>query len=204
MSHHLLPPLSSDNRQPKLGSVAAFTGSALGSSEVLVDAVGDFGKCLVDQGITLVYGGGRVGMMGVLADAVLGAGGKAIGVMPRNLIACELAHDGLTDLHVVDSMHERKARMAELADAFVALPGGAGTLEEFFEAWTWGQLGIHVKPVALLNVADCWMTLLTALNEMVERGFLAQRHLDSLVVAQDSMGLLALLRTWTPPVAKWT
>lgn len=203
MNYHLPVP-STAQRQPKLSSVAAFTGSALGHAEELIDAVGNVGRCFAEQGITLVYGGGRVGMMGVLADAVLSSGGKAIGVMPRNLVDCELAHDGLTELYVVDSMHERKARMADLADAFVALPGGAGTLDEFFEAWTWGQLGIHAKPVALLNIGGCWTGLLAALNGLVEQGFLAQRHLDSLIVARDSIELLALLHRWTQPAAKWT
>ncbi|WP_151774169.1 TIGR00730 family Rossman fold protein, partial [Streptomyces abyssomicinicus] len=112
-------------------------------------SVADFGAYLADQGITLVHGGGRVGLMSEIADAVVDAGGKAIGVMPRHLVDRELAHDRLTKLHIVDTLHERKARMTELADAFVALPGGPGTLDEFFEAWTWGQLGLHRKPLRM-------------------------------------------------------
>src|SRR5689334_13523463 len=132
--------------------VCVFCGSSPGARPAYAAAAAALARCLVTRGLGLVYGGGNVGLMGVLADAALAAGGEVIGVIPRALVDLEVAHTGLRDLRVVDSMHERKATMAELADAFVALPGGMGTLEELFEVWTWAQLGLHAKPCALLDV----------------------------------------------------
>ena len=133
-------------------SIAVFCGSAVGTDTIFLDTARHVGQTLAQQGKTLVYGGGRSGLMGVIADSALQAGGRVIGVIPHALVDRELAHPDLTELHVVKNMHERKTKMSELSDAFIALPGGAGTLEEIFEQWTWAQLGIHLKPCAFLNV----------------------------------------------------
>ena len=139
------PPLS-------LSSVCVFCGSASGNDPRFVEAASLFGRALAERGLTLVYGGGRVGLMGAVADGALGAGGRVVGVMPRGLVEREIAHVGLSELRVVETMHERKTAMSEVADAFAVLPGGAGTLEEAFEQWTWAQLAIHAKPVGFLDV----------------------------------------------------
>lgn len=162
-----------------------------------------FGSALAEAGVGIVYGGGHVGLMGSVADGALATGGEVIGVIPRSLVEAELAHRGLTRLEVVDSLHDRKARMAALADGFVALPGGAGTLDEWFEAWTWGQLGLHAKPLALLDVGGFWRPLAAMLDHLVTTGFLAAHHRDSLVVEDDARRLLERLQTWAPPVPKW-
>jgi uncharacterized protein (TIGR00730 family) len=142
--------------------------------------------------------------MGVVADAALEAGGEVIGVIPQHLVDDELAHPGLPRLEVVQTMHERKARMAELSDVFVALPGAAGTLEELFEAWTWGMLGLHAKPTALLDVDGFWQPLLTQLRRMVDDGYLDGRRLDALGVVSDAAGLLAFVVGYVHPARKWT
>jgi uncharacterized protein (TIGR00730 family) len=157
---------------------AIFTGSASGPSQH-IEAVTTFAAELVAGGAGIVYGGGRVGLMGAIADAALAAGGEVIGVIPDFLVDREVAHMGLTRLEVVVNMHERKARMAELADAFVALPGGAGTLDELFEAWTWGQLGLHDKPVALLDVDGFYGPLVQQLGAMAAAGYLDPAYLSS-------------------------
>lgn len=150
----------------------------------------------------MVYGGGHVGLMGVVADAALAAGGEVIGVIPRSLADAEVAHRGLTQLEVVETMHDRKARMAQLSDAFVALPGGIGTMEEFFEVWTWLQLGIHAKPVALYDVADFWAPMRTLLGSMVDNGFLRAGVADALIHADDPAGLLDQFRSWEAPTSR--
>lgn len=188
---------------PPAQRLAVFAGAAVGTSPRVADQVRLFGKTLAAQGITVVYGGGRAGLMGILADSVLEAGGEIIGVIPSSLVERELAHERLTKLYVVDTMHDRKARMAELADAFVALPGGSGTLEEFFEVWTWSTLGFHRKPVCLLDIAGAWTSLIAALDDMAERGFIDQHHRDALVVSQKPETLLAQLTAWTPPQARF-
>jgi len=162
------------------------------------------GRGLVRRGIELVFGGGKVGLMGALADAVLTAGGKAIGVIPDNLMAREVGHTGLTTLHVVRSMHERKALMADLSDAFIAMPGGFGTLEEFFEVLTWSQLGLHAKPCGLLNALNFYSPLLQMLDHAVDEGFLKAEN-RKLILARDSVeGLLDALEQWRPVrVEKW-
>lgn len=142
-----------------------------------------FGHALARRGIVLVYGGAKVGLMGEVANGVLERGGRAIGFMPRGLVEREIAHDGLSELHVVDSMHERKARMADYSDAFVALPGGLGTLDELFEIWTWHQLGLHKKPIALLNVHGFFDPLLAAVRLAEEEGFVRARYAHTLVVS---------------------
>jgi uncharacterized protein (TIGR00730 family) len=183
--------------------VAVFTGSQSGPPNHQ-QAAADLASGLARAGVGIVYGGGRVGLMGVVADAALAAGGEVVGVIPQHLVDDELAHPGLPELEVVDSMHERKARMAELADAFVALPGAAGTLEELFEAWTWGMLGLHAKPTLLVDVDGFWQPLLTQLRRMVDDGYLDARRLDALGVVTDADGLLDFVAGYEHPARKWT
>lgn len=157
------------------------------------------GAALAEAGIAVVYGGGRVGLMGTIADSALEAGGEVIGVIPEVLVEREVAHEGLTDLEVVPDMHARKARMAQLGDAFVALPGGMGTLEELFEVWTWQYLGIHAKPVALYSPEGFWDPLLAMIDHQVAEGFIADWRRDALVTAADPDRLISQLQAWRPP-----
>lgn len=173
--------------------ICVFCGSSPGLVPAHAEAAADLARLLVSKGIGIVYGGASVGIMGVLADAALEAGGEVIGVIPAHLNDWEVAHGGLTQLHVVDSMHERKARMADLADAFVALPGGAGTMDELFEIWTWSQLGLHNKPVGLLDVAGYYRRLVEFLDDMVEAGFLRPAGRSALIVASDPQVMLERL-----------
>ena len=167
-------------------------------------AAGDLGRTLAAGNIRLVYGGGHVGLMGALADAVLHGGGRVVGVIPRHLVDKELAHSGLTELIVVHSMHERKQRMADLADAFVALPGGIGTFEELLEIMTWAQLGLHTKPIGILDVAGYYRPLVALLDNAVREGFLQNEHVQGIVVATDAAELLQRLAQARPPqVPKW-
>lgn len=154
-----------------MGSVCVFCGSAPGARPIYSQAARDLGVALAEQGVTLVYGGGRLGLMGIVADAALQAGGQVIGVIPRMLIERELAHPGLTRQHVVGTMHERKMLMAEMSDAFVGLPGGMGTFDELVEIVTWAQLGLHAKPVVLANIDDYFGTLYSMLDHAVREGF---------------------------------
>jgi uncharacterized protein (TIGR00730 family) len=183
--------------------VAVFTGSHTGPPSHAAAAAA-FARSLAEAGVGIVYGGGRVGLMGVVADAALAAGGEVIGVIPQHLVDDELAHPGLPRLEVVQSMHERKAVMTDLADAFVALPGAAGTLEELFEAWTWGMLGLHAKPTALIDVDGFWQPLLIQLRRMVDDGYLDAARLDALGVVSDAPGLLAFIADYRHPARKWT
>ncbi len=183
--------------------IAVFTGSQLGP-ESHRRAAAAFATDLARAGVGIVYGGGDVGLMGLVADAALAAGGEVVGVIPQHLVDDELAHRGLPRLDVVATMHERKARMAELADGFVALPGAAGTLEELFEAWTWGMLGLHAKPTALLDVDGFWQPQLAQLQRMVDDGYLAADRLAALGVVQDAAGLLAFVAGYRHPARKWT
>lgn len=185
-------------------SVAVFTGSSTGTNPVYAEAAARAAALFAARGITVVYGGGNVGLMGVVADAALAAGGEVIGVMPQALADRELEHPGLTRLDTVGSMHERKQRMADLSEAFVAFPGGAGTLEELFEVWTWQHLGIHTKPVALLNTEGFWNPLLAALDHIVAEGFTGQSYRDALIVEEDAEALLASIGRWNAPQKKWT
>jgi uncharacterized protein (TIGR00730 family) len=185
--------------------VCVYAGSNPGSHPDYADAARALATTLADRDIGLVYGGGRVGLMGVLADTMLAAGGEAIGVMPQALIDREIGHSGLTELKVVDSMHERKARMAELSDAFVAVPGGIGTLEELIEVYTWSQLGIHHKPCGVLNVRGYYDHLAAFLDHAVTQGFLRPQHRAVLSVASEPAELLDRLAAYEPPtVGKWT
>ena len=183
--------------------VAVFTGSQAGPPSHRAAAAA-FATELARAGVGIVYGGGHVGLMGVVADAALEAGGEVVGVIPQHLVDDELAHPRLPHLEVVHSMHERKARMAELSDAFVALPGAAGTLEELFEAWTWGMLGLHAKPTALFDVDGFWSPLLAQLRRMVDDGYLDGRRLDALGVVTDAKELLAFVDDYEHPARKWT
>jgi uncharacterized protein (TIGR00730 family) len=179
-------------------SVCVFAGSSEGDDPAFAAAARALGQAIATSGRTLVYGGGKVGLMGALADAALAAGGRVIGVIPRALMKKEVAHASLTELRPVASMHERKATMADLADAFVALPGGLGTLEELFEVWTWAQLGLHDKPVGLLRVGDFFDRLLAFLDGAVDHRFLRPRHRDLLVTDDDPSRLLARLDAFHP------
>ncbi len=182
-----------------LRRVCVFCGSSAGIDPDYRAAATVLGRLLAARGIGLVFGGGHVGLMGAVADAVLAAGGEAVGVIPRGLQRRELGHEGLTELRVVESMHERKAQMAELADGFLALPGGMGTLEEAAEALTWAQLGIHGKPVGLLDVRGYWQPLVRFLDHAVAEGFLRPEHRRLCLVERDPAALLDLLAAWEPP-----
>ena len=184
--------------------IAVFCGSNPGARHEYVTATRAFGKLLAERGITVVYGGSSVGLMAALADTVMDELGDIIGVIPRMLVEREVANKALTDLRVVNSMHERKAMMAELADGFVALPGGIGTLEEFFEIWTWAQLGMHDKPCGLLNVEGYFDPLLAFLDRAVVEKFVREVHRSMVVVESDPVALLARFEAYEPPrVVKW-
>ncbi|WP_011297121.1 TIGR00730 family Rossman fold protein [Cupriavidus necator] len=174
-------------------SVCVYCGSSPGNRPEYADAACALGKALVENGMSLVYGGGKVGLMGIVADAVLEHGGSAIGIIPDALMQKEVGHRGLTELHVVRNMHERKQMMADRADAFIAMPGGVGTFEELFETFTWLQLGYHAKPVGLLNVAGFYDGMLGFMSHAVQEGFLKQVHADLLRVADTPAALLAKL-----------
>jgi len=176
----------------------------MGVKPLYEQAARAFGRALVQNGLTLVYGGGKVGLMGVIADTVMAEGGRAIGVIPELLVDKEVGHNGLTELHVVPDMHHRKKMMAELSDAFVAMPGGAGTLEELFEVFTWAQLGYHGKPVALLNTGHFYDPLIQLLRHTVDEGFMRRTYLDMLQIDADPAALIGKLRSYQPPVRdKW-
>lgn len=184
--------------------ICVFCGSKNGSNPEFVAAARKFGERLAYRDHTLVYGGGNLGLMGAVADSVLESGGRVIGIIPSALEEREHAHRGLTELHVVESMHERKAMMADMADAFVALPGGLGTLEELFEVWTWGQLGLHRKPVGLLNVAGFWDLLIGMIEYMSASDFVQKIHRDMLRVHSDPDLLLDSLSDYEPPpIRRW-
>jgi uncharacterized protein (TIGR00730 family) len=184
-----------------LHSLCVFCGSHSGASPAYGEAAARLGRALAGRGLRLVYGGGHVGLMGVVADAALAAGGEVIGVIPAALVDRELAHEDLTGLEVVASMHERKARMSALADGFIALPGGIGTLEELFEVWTWSQLGLQLKPCALLNAAGYYDHLLAFLDHMTGERFLSPFHRGMLIVDDDPERLLDRLAAWRSPGA---
>jgi uncharacterized protein (TIGR00730 family) len=179
--------------------VCVFCGSQMGSKPLYAEAARQFGAALVRRGLGLVFGAGHIGLMGVVADAVRAAGGETIGVIPRMMVERELAHNGLTRLEVVETMHQRKALMADLSDAFVALPGGYGTCDELFEIVTWAQLRLHVKPVGLLNVAGFFDPLLLWADHMLAEGFLKPKHRDLLLTATEAEELLDRLASYRPP-----
>jgi len=185
-------------------SICVFCGSNPGVNPAYSEAAQALGAAMADANLRLVYGGGNVGLMGILADSVMHAGGSVVGVIPRFLANKELAHPGLTELHEVETMHERKSLMMKLSDAFVALPGGIGTLEEFFEVWTWAQLGLIQKPIGLLNIENLFDPMLQFLDSLVQQRFMKPIHHDLLVVASRPRELLTQL--WqrdTPSEDKW-
>lgn len=182
--------------------LCVYCGASEGRNPVYLDAARTLGRILADREIGLVYGGGHVGMMGAVADATLDAGGEAYGVMPQALVDREIAHKGLTDLNVVDSMHTRKERMAELSDGFIALPGGFGTLEELMEVLTWAQLGFHRNPCGFLNVGDYYTQLVGFFDQQVEEGFVSADHRNMVVVTDDVEELLDRFAAYDPPEVK--
>jgi uncharacterized protein (TIGR00730 family) len=179
--------------------ICVYLGSSPGRSPLYREAAHQFGTMLAERGIGLVYGGGTVGLMGVIADAACAAGGEVIGVIPEAIRAREHDHQGITELHIVKSMHERKAMMADLSDGFVTLPGGIGTFEEMFEAWCWSQLGYHAKPVGLLNVGDIYDGLIQFVDTIVAEGFLQDRHRAMLLIEKDPEILLQRIIDFVPP-----
>jgi hypothetical protein len=188
----------------ELKAICVYCGSSEGRNPDYAQAAERLGHLLAERGITLVYGGANVGLMRVLADAAMAGGGRAVGVMPKALVEKEKAHRNLNQLHVVASMHERKALMVELADGFIALPGGAGTMDELFEVWTWAQLGFHRKPCGLLNVASYYDPLAAFLDHSVTEGFVKDLHRDMLVMADTPEAMLDRFQTYVPPtVEKW-
>ena len=177
--------------------ICVFCGSSVGARASYAAAACELARLLAQRGLGIVFGGGKVGLMGVLADAALAAGGEVIGVIPEGLVAREIGHNGLTKLHVVRSMHERKTLMADLADAFIALPGGYGTFEEFFEAVTWMQLGIHHKPCGLLNIDGYYDALLVLLDRAVVDGFIREENRSLVLQAADIPALLEKLASYS-------
>ncbi len=185
-------------------SICVFCGSSYGTLEAYGEAATATGEAIAGKGLRLVYGGAKVGLMGMVADAALAAGGEVIGVLPKSLEEKELAHEGLTELHLVGSMHERKALMADLSDAFIALPGGVGTLEEIFEVWTWGQLGYHSKPCGFLNIEGYYDQLIAFLDHQTGQGFTKKVMRDMAQIASTPDDLIAHFEAYVPPSApKW-
>ncbi|PZQ56791.1 MAG: TIGR00730 family Rossman fold protein [Phenylobacterium zucineum] len=185
-------------------SVCIYCGSSPGVDPRFMEEAIRCGTRLAEAGITLVYGGGKVGLMGAVADAALAAGGKVTGVMPQDLVDQEIAHRGLTDLRVVNSMHERKLAMAELSDAFLCLPGGPGTFEEIFEQWTWALLGIHAKPCGFVNVGGYYDLMRQTIQHMADNGFIGQTYVDMLVYADSTEEALDRFRAYVAPPPKWS
>lgn len=180
-----------------LKNICVYCGSNKGNRPEYVAAAKELANTLVQRELGLIYGGASVGIMGILADEVLQLGGRVTGVMPQSLIEKEVGHNHLTHMHIVSSMHERKSKMAELSDGFIALPGGLGTLEEVFEVLTWGQLGFHSKPCALLNVCDYYQHLSTFLQHCLAEGFLMQAHLDALIIESSSSAIIERFESYT-------
>ncbi len=182
--------------------LAVFCGSSNGSSDIYIEGAKKLGKELAKRNITLVYGGASVGIMGAVADSVLNEGGYVIGVMPSFLDNREIAHKNLSELIIVGSMHERKAKMAELADGFIALPGGPGTMEEFFEVFTWGQLGLHKKPCGILNINNYFDLLINFFSQMNKQEFLQEKYLSMLMYDSEPASLIEKFQTYNPPSVK--
>ncbi len=184
--------------------VCVFCGSNPGGRPEYAEAAGELGRAIVRRGLELVYGGAKVGIMGATADAVLAAGGRVVGVMPRFLVEKEVAHGGLSELRIVASMHERKMLMADLSDGFVALPGGLGTFEEFFEVLTWAQLGVHRKPCGLLNICGYYEKLIEFLDQAVSERFIRPAHRSMILIEENPAALLEQFEAYEAPVVgKW-
>lgn len=186
----------------KIKSVAVYCGSSLGVNEIYQKQAIEFAKELVKRDIALVYGGASVGLMGTVADTVLSLGGKAIGVIPSLLEEREISHKNLTELYKVDTMHQRKSKMIELADGFVAMPGGYGTLEEYSEVFTWSQIGLHTKPCGLFNINNYWQPLIDMTNKMADEGFLHEKYRHMAIVESSPASLLDLFETYVAPPVK--
>ena len=180
-----------------------YCGTSFGDDPAYLAAAKACARLFAEAGVDIVYGGATVGLMGAVADAALAAGGKVIGVMPQALVDREIAHPGLSAMHVTQTMHERKALMAELSDGFVALPGGPGTLDEVIEQWTWGLLGIHAKPCGFLNVKGYYDPLEAMTRRMVAEGFLLKQYADMLIFTDDPAEMLARFHSYAPPPPKW-
>ncbi|THF78749.1 LOG family protein [Cohnella fermenti] len=183
-------------------SIAVYCGSSLGASPIYKEAAASLGREIARRGLALVYGGASVGLMGAVADAVLEEGGRVVGILPGFLQSREIAHKGLSELIVVDSMHERKAKMAELADGFLSLPGGPGTMEEFFETFTWAQLGLHGKPCGLLNVNGYYDPLASMFETMLSEQFMQEKYRPMLLIDTDPGSLLDRFERYSPPSVK--
>lgn len=179
-------------------NICVYCGASTGNNPAYTEAAQQLGKAIAQQGRRLVYGGGNKGLMGVLANSVLDAGGEAIGVIPERLVEAETAHLGLTKLEVVPDMHIRKARMSELSDGFIALPGGIGTLEELFEVWTWSQIGYHKNPVGLLNIQNFYSPMTHFLQHVVDEGFVRQSYLNTLLISDTAYDLLEKIDSYQP------
>jgi uncharacterized protein (TIGR00730 family) len=179
-------------------NICVYCGASIGNNPAYQEMAQKLGAEIAAQGRSLVYGGGAKGLMGVVADAVLAAGGEVIGVIPDRLVQAETAHKGITDLRIVPDMHVRKSTMIELADAFIALPGGIGTLEELFEVWTWSQIGYHAKPVGVLNVRNFYQPMKTFLQHIVDEGFVRQSYLDTLIFSQEPAEILERFDSYQP------
>lgn len=188
---------------PGLRSICVFCGASSGHDPRYAAAAAVVGERLASHGIRLVYGGGHLGLMGAVADAALAAGGRVVGVIPRGLVDRELAHRGVSELRIVDTLHQRKAVMAELSDGFIALPGGLGTLEELAEVLSWAQLDLHTKPIGLLDVGGYFRELEGFLDHAVAEGFIAERHRRLLLVDDDIERLLEAFAAWRPPVGRF-
>lgn len=189
----------------EIKNLAVFCGSSAGSDTIYIENAEKLGKELADENRTLIYGGAQVGCMGALANTSLNNGGKVVGVIPQKLKNVEIAHDHLTELHVVNTMHERKAKMAEMAEGFIALPGGAGTLEEWFEVFTWSQLGYHAKPCGLLNVNNFFDPLIAMLDHTIKEGFMNEDYREMIIISSDPKELLEKMDSCTPSYAvKWS
>lgn len=184
-------------------SICVYCGSSPGTDPRFMEEAVRCGTAIAKAGMTLVYGGGRVGLMGAVADAALAAGGKVTGVMPADLVNQEIGHTGLTELRVVNSMHERKWAMAELGDAFLCLPGGPGTFEEIFEQWTWALLGFHSKACGFVNVSGYYDLMRQTVQQMADNGFIAQQYVDMLIYADSTEEALERFRSYVPPPPKW-
>ena len=185
----------------KLKNICVYCGSSSGKNPAYVESAKQLADVLVERNIGLVYGGAQIGVMGAVANRMLEQGGRVIGVIPEGLLLKEVAHQGLTELHVTKSMHERKALMAEHSEGFIALPGGIGTFEELFEVWTWAQLGFHHKPCGLLNIAGYYDQLIAFLDHAADEGFVKPPHRELLMVEQDPAKILDRMALYTPPAS---
>lgn len=185
-------------------SICVYCGSSPGTDPAFLDEAVRCGTLIAQAGLTLVYGGGKVGLMGAVADAALAAGGRVTGVMPQDLVDQEIAHRGLTDLRVVGSMHERKLAMADLSDGFLCLPGGPGTFEEIFEQWTWALLGIHAKPCGFVNVGGYYDLMRATIQQMADKGFIGQTYVDMLIYADSTAAALKAFESYQAPPPKWS